>query len=47
MDLIGIPFQIVIGPRSLEKGLVEFKTRSSGAKEEMSLDASVARLVNS
>ena len=47
MDLIGIPFQIVIGPRSLEKGLVEFKTRSSGAKEEMSLDAAVARLVNS
>jgi len=47
MDLIGIPFQIVIGPRGLEKGLVEFKTRSSGAKEEMSLDAAVARLVNS
>jgi len=47
MDLIGIPFQIVIGPRGLEKGLVEFKTRSSGAKEEMSLGAAVARLVNS
>jgi prolyl-tRNA synthetase len=47
MDLIGIPFQIVIGPRGLEKGLVEFKTRASGAKEEMALEAAVARFVNS
>jgi prolyl-tRNA synthetase len=47
MDLIGIPFQIVIGPRSLEKGLVELKTRANGAKEEISLDAAVSRFVNS
>ena len=47
MDLIGIPFQIVIGPRGLDKGLVEHKTRASGAKEEMSLDAAISRLVNS
>jgi prolyl-tRNA synthetase len=47
MDLIGIPFQIVIGPRGLEKGLVEFKTRASGAKEEMPLDKAIARFANS
>ena len=47
MDLIGLPFQIVIGPRGLEKGLVELKTRASGAKEELSLDAAIARFVKS
>jgi prolyl-tRNA synthetase len=47
MDLIGIPYQIVIGPRGLEKGLVEFKTRASGAKEELPLDAAIARFVTS
>lgn len=47
MDLIGIPYQIVIGPRGLEKGLVEFKTRANGVKEELSLDAAIARFVTS
>jgi prolyl-tRNA synthetase len=42
-DLIGIPYQIVVGPRGLEKGLVEVKTRATGAKEEMSADAVVNR----
>jgi prolyl-tRNA synthetase len=43
MDLVGIPYQIVVGPRGLEKGLVEVKTRAGGAKEEMSLEAAVGR----
>jgi len=44
MDLIGIPYQLVIGPRGLEKGLAEIKNRMTGAKEEMSLEAAVSRL---
>ena len=28
MDLIGLPYQIIIGPRGVSQGLVEFKTRS-------------------
>jgi prolyl-tRNA synthetase len=40
-DLIGIPWQIVIGPRGLEKGMVEVKSRATGAKEEMSVEAVV------
>ncbi len=44
MDLIGIPYQLVIGPRGLEKGLAEVKNRMTGAKEEMSLEAAVNRL---
>jgi prolyl-tRNA synthetase len=47
MDLIGIPYQIVIGPRGLERGLVEFKTRANGAKEELPLDAAITRFVAS
>jgi len=43
MDLIGIPYQIVVGPRGLENGTVEVKTRATGAKEELSLDAAINR----
>ncbi|HET7334527.1 MAG TPA: proline--tRNA ligase [Rhizomicrobium sp.] len=43
MDLIGIPHQIVVGPRSLEKGVVEVKNRATGAKEELSLEAVLNR----
>jgi prolyl-tRNA synthetase len=43
MDLIGIPYQIVVGPRGLEKGAVEVKTRAGGAKEDLSTDAVVNR----
>ncbi|MGQ0742349.1 MAG: proline--tRNA ligase [Alphaproteobacteria bacterium] len=42
-DLIGIPYQIVVGPRRLEKGMVEVKTRASGAREEMSTGAVLGR----
>ena len=38
MDLIGIPYQLVVGPRGLENGLVEVKTRATGAKEELSIE---------
>jgi prolyl-tRNA synthetase len=44
MDLIGLPAQLVVGPRGLEKGTVEVKNRATGAKEEMSLDAAVNML---
>jgi prolyl-tRNA synthetase len=42
-DLIGIPWQVIVGPRGLEKGTVEVKNRATGAKEEMSLEAAAAR----
>jgi prolyl-tRNA synthetase len=46
MDLIGIPWQVIVGPRGLEKGLVEVKSRATGAKEEMSLDAVLQRFTH-
>lgn len=43
-DLIGIPTQLIVGPRGIEKGLVEIKTRKTGAREELSVDAAINRL---
>ena len=47
MDLIGIPYQVIVGPRGLEKGIVEVKTRATGAREELSPDAVVNRFAPS
>jgi len=42
-ELIGIPWQVVVGPRGLEKGLIEVKNRKTGVKEELSADDVVNR----
>ena len=44
MDLIGIPWQIVVGPRGVQNGVVEFKNRASGEREEISAESAMARL---
>ena len=44
MDLIGLPWQIVVGPKGVAKGTVELKRRATGAKEELSFEAAVAKL---
>ncbi len=43
-DLIGVPWQIVIGPKGVAAGTVEVKRRGAGAKEEMTVEAAVERL---
>ena len=43
IDLIGIPYQIVVGPRGLASGTVEVKTRAGGTKEDLPLDAAINR----
>ena len=44
MDLIGLPWQVVIGPKGVAKGMVEIKRRAGGAREELSAEAALARL---
>jgi prolyl-tRNA synthetase len=44
MDLIGLPYQLVIGPRGLDKGVIEFKERKTGAKQELAPEAALYRL---
>ena len=45
MDLIGLPWQIVVGPKGLEKGVVELKRRKSGEKTELTIEDAVRRVV--
>jgi prolyl-tRNA synthetase len=44
MDLIGLPWQLVVGPRGIASGVVELKNRASGEKEELSMESALARL---
>jgi len=44
MDLIGLPWQVVIGPKAVEAGVVEFKNRASGDRQEISAEAAIAQL---
>ena len=38
MDLIGLPWQLVIGPRGLAEGTVELKRRATGERQSLPLD---------
>lgn len=42
MDLIGLPWQVIIGPRGLKEGFAEVKNRRSGERENVAL-ADIAR----
>ena len=44
MDLIGLPWQIVIGPRGQKSGMVELKHRSIDKSEVLTADDALARL---
>jgi prolyl-tRNA synthetase len=44
MDLIGLPWQVVVGPRGLKSGVVEVKNRRTGEKQELSPEAALNRL---
>jgi prolyl-tRNA synthetase len=43
-DLIGIPWQILIGPKGLAEGKVELKQRSTGERELVTPADALARL---
>jgi prolyl-tRNA synthetase len=44
MDLIGLPEQIIIGPRGLAAATVELKDRRSGERRDVSTETALARL---
>ena len=44
MDLIGLPYQITIGPRGLESGEAEVKQRDSGEKSSVAIDKVAAEI---
>ena len=44
MDLIGLPWQVIVGPRGIAAGTVELKRRSSGERHELSVESALSRL---
>jgi len=43
-DLVGIPYQLIVGPRGLKAGEVEIKHRATGARETVGIEAAVSHL---
>ena len=44
IDLIGLPWQVILGPRGIAAGTVELKNRRTGEREELSIESAIARL---
>jgi prolyl-tRNA synthetase len=45
MDLIGCPFQLIVGPKGVKAGEVEIKVRKGGERRTLAPDAAVEMLV--
>ena len=45
MDLIGLPWQIIVGPKGLKSGEIELKERATGARATLTVEAAFNRLV--
>ncbi|MES2907303.1 MAG: proline--tRNA ligase [Pseudomonadota bacterium] len=43
-DLIGLPWQLVVGPKGLAEGKIELKRRATGEKQSLSLDEALGKL---
>ncbi len=43
-DLIGVPWQIVVGPRGVKNGVVELKNRKTGDRDELSLESALSKI---
>ncbi|MEJ2125092.1 MAG: proline--tRNA ligase [Alphaproteobacteria bacterium] len=44
MDLIGLPWQLIVGPKSLENGEVELKNRATGKRETRKVEDALKTL---
>ena len=40
-DLVGIPWQLIVGPKGVAEGVVELKTRATGERQTIPLDAAL------
>ncbi len=45
MDLIGLPYQLIVGPKGVKAGEAEIKVRKGGARETLPMDAALAKVV--
>jgi prolyl-tRNA synthetase len=44
MDLIGLPFQLIVGPKGVKTGEVEIKERKTGERATLTFDAALRKL---
>jgi prolyl-tRNA synthetase len=44
-DLIGVPFRLIVSPKNLAEGQVEFKTRDGQQKEMWGMDEAVEKMI--
>ncbi|MGE0846215.1 MAG: proline--tRNA ligase [Flavobacteriaceae bacterium] len=45
MDLIGLPWQLVVGPKGVAAGTVELKRRATGERHEISAESALSKLL--
>jgi prolyl-tRNA synthetase len=43
-DLLGLPWQVIVGPKSLAEGKVELKRRRTGERQSVSLEDALAQV---
>ena len=46
MDLIGLPWQLIVGPRGVAAGTLEVKNRRTGERQDLPTDAALNRLIS-
>ncbi len=46
MDLIGLPWQLIVGPRDAAEKKVELKNRKNGKKEQLPVKVAIERITN-
>ncbi|MGI9382159.1 MAG: proline--tRNA ligase [Methyloligellaceae bacterium] len=46
MDLIGLPWQLIVGPKGLKDGQVEIKNRATGTRETLTPEAALKHLLD-
>lgn len=46
MDLIGLPWQFIVGPKGLENGKIELKRRKTGEKKELTIEEALNFFIN-
>ncbi len=44
MDLIGLPTQVIVGPRGVAAGEVEIKDRKTGERQNLTVEAAINML---
>jgi prolyl-tRNA synthetase len=41
LDLVGVPWQLIVGPKGVAEGVVELKRRAGGERQTLPLDAAL------